>query len=29
VCEIYRGDVYFGEDLMEIPFTAPAAAKLD
>ena len=29
VCEIYQGNVYFGEDLMEIPFTAPAAAKLD
>jgi hypothetical protein len=29
ICEIYRGDVYFGEDLMEIPFTSPSAAKLD
>jgi ribonuclease BN (tRNA processing enzyme) len=29
VCEIYRGDVYFGEDLMEIPFLPVAAAKLD
>ena len=23
------GNVYFGEDLMEIPFSAPAPAKLD
>jgi ribonuclease BN (tRNA processing enzyme) len=29
VCEIYKGDVYFGEDRMEIPFAAPTAAKLD
>ena len=29
VGEIYKGNVYFGEDLMEIPFTSPAAAKLD
>lgn len=29
VCEIYKGDVYFGEDLMEIPFTSPAASQLD
>ena len=29
VCEIFKGDVFFGEDLMEIPFTSPAAAKLD
>jgi ribonuclease BN (tRNA processing enzyme) len=27
--EIYEGDVYFGEDLMEIPFTSPAASRLD
>ena len=29
VCEIYRGDVYFGEDLMEIPFLPATASKLD
>jgi ribonuclease BN (tRNA processing enzyme) len=29
VCEIFPGHVYFGEDLMEIPFAAPAAAKLE
>lgn len=29
VCEIYQGSVYFGEDLMEIPFGPPEAAKLD
>jgi ribonuclease BN (tRNA processing enzyme) len=29
VGEIYKGDVYFGEDLMEIPFTSPEASKLD
>ena len=29
ICDIYDGDVYFGEDLMEIPFTSPAASKLD
>ena len=29
VCEIFTGDVYFGEDLMEIPFLPPSAAKLD
>jgi ribonuclease BN (tRNA processing enzyme) len=29
VCEIYKGDVYFGEDLTEIPFEPPSAAKLD
>jgi ribonuclease BN (tRNA processing enzyme) len=29
VCEIYKGNVYFGEDRMEIPFAPPAAAKLD
>jgi hypothetical protein len=29
VCEVFKGDVYFGEDLMEIPFTSPSAAKLD
>ncbi|HSV21180.1 MAG TPA: MBL fold metallo-hydrolase [Casimicrobiaceae bacterium] len=26
---IFEGNVYFGEDLMEIPFTSPEAAKLD
>ena len=29
ICEIFKGDVFFGEDLMEIPFTSPSAAKLD
>jgi len=27
--EIYTGNLYFGEDLMEIPFGSPAPAKLD
>jgi hypothetical protein len=29
VGEIFEGNVYFGEDLMEIPFTSPGAARLD
>jgi len=29
VGDIYKGNVYFGEDLMEIPFGSPAPAKLD
>jgi ribonuclease BN (tRNA processing enzyme) len=29
VGEVYKGNLYFGEDLMEIPFTSPAPAKLD
>jgi hypothetical protein len=29
VSESYAGIVCFGEDLMEIPFTSPAASKLD
>jgi ribonuclease BN (tRNA processing enzyme) len=29
VGEIYDGNIYFGEDLMEIPFTSPEASKLD
>lgn len=29
VCEIFKGNVFFGEDLMEIPFTSPAAVRLD
>ena len=29
VGEIYKGNLYFGEDLMEIPFASPAPAKLD
>jgi hypothetical protein len=29
VGEIYKGNLYFGEDLMEVPFTSPAPAKLD
>ncbi len=27
--ETYKGEVYFGEDLMEIPFTSPTASKLE
>jgi hypothetical protein len=26
---IYKGSLYFGEDLMKIPFNSPAPAKLD
>ena len=29
ICGVYRGDVFFGEDLMEIPFTSPSAAQLE
>jgi ribonuclease BN (tRNA processing enzyme) len=29
VGETYKGNVYFGEDLMEIPFGSPLPAKLD
>lgn len=29
VSEIFPGNVFFGEDLMEIPFADPASAKLD
>ena len=29
VGEIFGGNIYFGEDLMEIPFAPPSAAKLD
>jgi ribonuclease Z len=29
VGDIYKGNLYFGEDLMEIPFGSPAPAKLD
>jgi ribonuclease BN (tRNA processing enzyme) len=29
VCEIFKGDVFFGEDLMEVPFASPAPSKLD
>jgi ribonuclease BN (tRNA processing enzyme) len=29
VGEVYKGNIYFGEDLMEIPFTSPEASKLD
>jgi ribonuclease BN (tRNA processing enzyme) len=29
MAEIYRGNLFFGEDLMEIPVGNPAAAKLD
>jgi ribonuclease BN (tRNA processing enzyme) len=27
--EIYTGNIFFGEDLMEIPVSGPQAAKLD
>lgn len=27
--EVYKGNIFFGEDLMEIPFSRPAAAILD
>ena len=26
---VFEGDLFFGEDLMQIPFVSPAAAKLD
>ncbi|HVZ46890.1 MAG TPA: MBL fold metallo-hydrolase [Ramlibacter sp.] len=29
VGEIYKGSIYFGEDLMEIPVSGPVAARLD
>ena len=29
VFEIYKGDVYFGEDLTEVPFDPPSPARLD
>jgi ribonuclease BN (tRNA processing enzyme) len=29
VGDVYKGNIYFGEDLMEIPFTSPEASKLD
>ena len=29
VGETFKGNVFFGEDLMEIPFSPPAAVKLD
>ena len=29
VAEIYKGNIYFGEDCMEIPLGGPAVAKLD
>jgi ribonuclease BN (tRNA processing enzyme) len=29
VGETFQGNIYFGEDLMEIPFASPAASKLD
>jgi len=29
VFEIYKGDVFFGEDLTEVPFDPPAPARLD
>jgi hypothetical protein len=29
MAEIYRGNLFFGEDLMEIPVRPPAPRKLD
>jgi ribonuclease BN (tRNA processing enzyme) len=29
MAEIYKGNLFFGEDLMEIPVGSPHAAKLD
>ena len=29
VAEIYKGNIFFGEDCMEIPFAGPAVARLD
>jgi hypothetical protein len=29
MAEIYAGNLFFGEDLMEIPIEAPAPRKLD
>jgi hypothetical protein len=29
MAEIYRGNLFFGEDLMEIPVGAPGPRKLD
>jgi len=29
MAEIYKGNLYFGEDLMEIPVEGPRAARLD
>jgi len=29
VGETFKGNIYFGEDLLEIPFSPPVAAKLD
>ena len=29
IAEIYPGNIFFGEDLMEIPIGAPSPAKLD
>jgi ribonuclease Z len=26
--EVYKGNLIFGEDLMQVPITGPAAAKL-
>lgn len=29
MAEVYTGNIFFGEDLMEIPVAGPRAAKLD
>jgi len=29
VGETFKGNIYFGEDLLEVPFSPPVAAKLD
>jgi hypothetical protein len=29
VGEIYKGNIFFGEDLMEVPVQGPKAARLD
>ena len=29
MAEIYRGNIFFGEDLMEIPVAGPRPAKFD
>jgi ribonuclease BN (tRNA processing enzyme) len=29
ICAVFQGNVFFGEDGMEIPFVSPAASKLD
>jgi ribonuclease Z len=29
ISEIYKGNIFFGEDKMQIPFDSPAPVKLD